>query len=168
MALPEPATPHRLRVTYHDACSLRNAQMVTAEPRALLRNAGCIVSDVPESHFCCGSAGTYNLLQADMAQQLGERKAMRIASTSPQIVAAGNIGCLTQIAGYSTTIVHTIELLDWAHGGEVPPALRHVTLQAQAPDAGPPGADTGPAGGSHPIRIHPRGTAADTPDQAIW
>jgi glycolate oxidase iron-sulfur subunit len=167
MALPEPAEARRLRVTYHDACSLRNAQKVTAEPRALLRNAGFIVSDVPESHFCCGSAGTYNLLQADIAQQLGERKALHIAGTRPQIVAAGNIGCLTQIARYSATaIVHTVELLDWAHGGELPPALRQVTLQAQEPEAETPAA--GAAGSSHPIRIHPRGTAADTPGQAIW
>ncbi|EJL82766.1 Fe-S oxidoreductase [Polaromonas sp. CF318] len=167
MALPEPAEPRRLRVTYHDACSLRNAQKVTAEPRALLRHAGFIVSDVPESHFCCGSAGTYNLLQADIARQLGERKASHIAGTRPQIIAAGNIGCLTQIARYSAApIVHTVELLDWAHGGETPPALRDLVLQAHPPGIESPIADA--AGSSQPIRIHPRGTATDAAGQAIW
>jgi glycolate oxidase iron-sulfur subunit len=167
MQLPEPAQPRRLRVSYHDACSLRNVQKVTAEPRLLLKNAGFIVSDVPESHFCCGSAGTYNLLQPELAAQLGERKAARIASTSPQIVAAGNIGCLTQIAQYSgTPLLHTVELLDWAHGGELPQALRGITLEIQPPAETSTHEDA--AATSHRIQIHPRGAPAAPPDQAIW
>ena len=130
MRLPVPEHPRRHRVAYHDACSLRNAQRVTAQPRQLLREAGYAVQDVPESHFCCGSAGTYNILQPAIAAELGQRKAGNIASTDPQIVAAGNIGCITQIGLYSEIpVVHTIELLDWAHGGPVPPALREKDLQ---------------------------------------
>ncbi len=167
MQLPAPSHPQRLRVTYHDACSLRNAQKVTAEPRALLKHAGFIVSDVPEAHFCCGSAGTYNLLQPGMAKQLGERKAKNIAGTSPQIIAAGNIGCLTQIAQYSgTPILHTVELLDWAYGGELPPALGGVTLETQALEIQAPVTPT--ASNEKVIQIHPRAPAQDTPDQAIW
>lgn len=167
MQLPAPSHPQRLRVTYHDACSLRNAQKVTAEPRALLNHAGFIVNDVPEAHFCCGSAGTYNLLQPGMAKQLGERKAKNIAGTSPQIIAAGNIGCLTQIANYSgTPILHTVELLDWAHGGEFPRALRGAALEAQAPDI--QAAAIPMASNEQVIHIHPRAPAQNTPDQAIW
>ncbi len=130
MHLPTPAHPHRHRIAYHDACSLRNAQHVTAQPRQLLREAGFVVKDVPEAHFCCGSAGTYNILQPVIAADLGRRKAGNIASTEPQIVAAGNIGCITQIGLYSPTpIVHTVELLDWAHGGPLPQALRGMSLQ---------------------------------------
>lgn len=170
MQLPAASQPKQLRVTYHDACSLRNAQKVTAEPRALLKNAGFIVSDVPEAHFCCGSAGTYNLLQPDIAQQLGERKALHIAGTSPQIVAAGNIGCLTQIAQYSgTPVVHTVELLDWAHGGDMPLALRDARLEMQAPVAtAQETATSSPGPATHVIQIHPRSPQPDAPDQAIW
>lgn len=141
LGLPTPANSRRLAVTYHDACSLRNVQKVTSQPRALLKAAGYVVNDVPESHFCCGSAGTYNLLQPEIARDLGQRKAAHIASTKPQIVAAGNIGCLTQIAIYSDTpIVHTVELLNWAYGGATPPALIGVALEP-LPDAAPAGAE---------------------------
>lgn len=138
LELDTPRTPKHHRVAYHDACSLRNAQKVTSEPRALLRNAGFVVADVPEAHFCCGSAGTYNMLQPELAKQLGERKAENIARTDPQIVSAGNIGCITQIGLYSgTPIVHTVELLDWAYGGPLPPALAGVVLDEVAPDPMP-------------------------------
>ncbi|CAB3741066.1 Lactate utilization protein A [Paraburkholderia sediminicola] len=142
MELPPPEQARRYRVAYHDACSLRNAQKVTAQPRKLLRKAGFEVVDVPESHFCCGSAGTYNMLQPELARQLGERKAENIASTLPQIVAAGNIGCITQIGLYARVpIVHTVELLDWAYGGALPQALNGHELEAlpaeQAIDASP-------------------------------
>ncbi len=124
-----PARPRHHRIAYHDACSLRNAQHVTAQPRSLIKQAGFLVMDVPESHFCCGSAGTYNILQPRIASELGQRKARNIASTQPQIVAAGNIGCITQIGVYSQIpIVHTIELLDWAHGGPMPIALNGIPL----------------------------------------
>lgn len=129
MRLPAPEHPRRHRVTYHDACSLRNAQQVTNQPRRLLQGAGFVVADVPESHFCCGSAGTYNILQPELASELGRRKASNIASTQPQVVAAGNIGCISQIGMYvDVPVVHTVELLDWAYGGPEPLALRGRAL----------------------------------------
>lgn len=114
-----------LRVAYHDPCSMQHVQKVSREPRALLRAAGFEVVDVPEKHFCCGSAGTYNLLQPKMAAELGARKATNIAATEADIVATGNIGCMTQIGVYSNIpVVHTAELLAWAAGGPLPLALR--------------------------------------------
>jgi glycolate oxidase iron-sulfur subunit len=113
-----------LRVAYHDACSLQHAQRVKVQPRKLLRQAGFKVLDIPQGHLCCGSAGTYNLLQPDTARILGEAKAGYIAQVTPEVVAAGNIGCLEQIANYSNVpVVHTVELLDWATGGPKPAAL---------------------------------------------
>ncbi|HEY2185261.1 MAG TPA: glycolate oxidase subunit GlcF [Xanthobacteraceae bacterium] len=124
------------RVAYHDPCSMQHVQKVSEEPRALLRAAGFEVADVPERHFCCGSAGTYNLLHPEMAKALGERKATHIRSTDPDIVATGNIGCMTQLSYYlDRPIVHTVELLDWATGGPKPPALHGVTLREPAPAA---------------------------------
>jgi glycolate oxidase iron-sulfur subunit len=112
------------RVAYHDACSLLHGQRVTGQPRKLLAQAGFDVLDVPERHFCCGSAGTYNLLQPDIATALGQRKAAHIDSVDPDIVAAGNLGCMVQIARFAQApVVHTAELLDWATGGPMPPAL---------------------------------------------
>src|SRR5690606_33432188 len=93
------------------------------------------VVDIPEAHFCCGSAGTYNMLQPALARQLGERKAGNIESVEPQIIAAGNIGCITQIRQYrQAPIVHTVELLDWAHGGPCTPDLQGREL-AELSDA---------------------------------
>jgi glycolate oxidase iron-sulfur subunit len=124
------------RVTYHDPCSMQHVQKVIEQPRALLRAAGFEVVEVPERHFCCGSAGTYNLLQPEMAQALGRRKAEHIASTDPDVVATGNIGCMTQLSHYlGRPIVHTVELLDWATGGPKPPVLEGVTLREPAPGA---------------------------------
>jgi glycolate oxidase iron-sulfur subunit len=123
-------------VTYHDPCSMQHVQKVIEQPRLLLRAAGFEVADVPERHFCCGSAGTYNLLQPEMAKALGERKAAHIRSTDPDIVATGNIGCMTQLGHYlGRPIVHTVELLDWATGGPKPAALEGVTLREPAPIA---------------------------------
>ena len=124
IGLRTPDNPRAFRVAYHDPCSMQHGQKVIEEPRALLRAAGFQVVDVPERHFCCGSAGTYNLLQPEMAEALGQRKAAHIDSTEPDIVATGNIGCMTQIAHYrGRPVVHTVELLDWATGGPMPPAL---------------------------------------------
>jgi glycolate oxidase iron-sulfur subunit len=110
-----------LKVAYHDACSLQHGQKVVEEPRQLLRDAGFEVVEVPEAHICCGSAGTYNMLQPKMAQQLQKRKAEHIERVAPQVVAAGNIGCMEQIAGgVKVPVVHTVELLDWATGGPRP------------------------------------------------
>jgi glycolate dehydrogenase iron-sulfur subunit len=112
------------RVAYHAACSLQHGQKVLAAPKQLLAAAGFTVLDIPEAHLCCGSAGTYNMLQPAIAERLGERKVRNIESTKPEIVAAGNVGCIEQIArGMDLPVVHTVELLDWATGGPMPPAL---------------------------------------------
>ncbi len=109
------------RVAYHSACSLQHGQRVKREPMALLAAAGFEVLDIPEGHICCGSAGTYNLLQPEIAVRLRDRKVANIESTGPDIIAAGNIGCITQIAtGTKVPMVHTVELLDWATGGPRP------------------------------------------------
>lgn len=112
-------------VAYHDACSMRNVQKVIAQPRALLRQAGFDVRDVPENQLCCGSAGTYNILQPEIATQLGKRKAEHVISVGAPVLAVGNIGCMTQLNQYlnGTPVVHTVELLDWATGGPKPAAL---------------------------------------------
>ncbi len=114
----------KLKVAYHSACSLQHGQKITQEPVALLRAAGYDVVDVPEGHICCGSAGTYNVLQPDFANELRLRKVANIESVAPDIVAAGNIGCIVQIrSGTPIPVVHTVELLDWASGGPKPGAL---------------------------------------------
>ncbi len=122
------------RVAYHDACSLQHGQRVNQQPRQLLARAGFEVLDVPERHFCCGSAGTYNLLQPEISAALGGRKAAHIDSVDPDIVAAGNLGCMVQIARFARApVAHTVELLDWATGGPVPPALRDKPLRKPNP-----------------------------------
>jgi glycolate oxidase iron-sulfur subunit len=108
-------------VAYHAACSLQHGQKITQAPKELLSKNGFVVKDVPESHLCCGSAGTYNILQPDIANKLRDRKVANIAMVEPDMIAAGNIGCMVQIAGgTSVPVVHTIELLDWATGGPRP------------------------------------------------
>ena len=120
---PSGAVP-ALRVAYHSACSLQHGQKIDREPKVLLRDAGFEVVDVPEGHLCCGSAGTYNLLQPELASALRDRKLANVSLTGADIVAAGNIGCMTQLAGESPIpVVHTVELLDWATGGPMPRAL---------------------------------------------
>jgi glycolate dehydrogenase iron-sulfur subunit len=119
-----------LRVAYHAACSMQHGQQVDAEPRALLSQAGFTVLDVPEGHICCGSAGTYNILQPELSGQLRERKLGHIASVKPDIVATGNIGCITQLQrGSAVPVVHTVELLDWATGGPCPKGLESLTAK---------------------------------------
>ena len=116
-----------LKVAYHSACSLQHGQKITTQPKELLRAAGFDVVDVPEGHICCGSAGTYNILQSQISTQLRTRKVKNIESISPDLIAAGNIGCMTQIGkGTDIPIVHTIELLDWANGGPEPQALSEL------------------------------------------
>jgi glycolate oxidase iron-sulfur subunit len=113
-----------IRVAYHSACSMQHGQQIIHEPKSLLKRAGFSVVDVPEGHICCGSAGTYNILQPELAGELRARKVKNIEAMRPDVVAAGNLGCMTQIGlGTQIPIVHTVELLDWAYGGPVPPGL---------------------------------------------
>ena len=119
--LPAPQNRSGLVIAYHSACSLQHGQKITQLPKELLSKNGFVVKDVPESHLCCGSAGTYNILQPDIANRLRDRKVANIATVKPDMIAAGNIGCMVQIAGgTSVPVVHTIELLDWATGGPRP------------------------------------------------
>jgi glycolate oxidase iron-sulfur subunit len=114
----------RLKVAYHSACSLQHGQRVVREPKELLLKSGFVVEDVPEGHLCCGSAGTYNLLEPDLAEALRDRKVANIERLKPDVIAAGNIGCLMQIgSGTAVPVVHTVELIDWATGGPVPEPL---------------------------------------------
>lgn len=113
-----------LTVTYHSACSMQHGQKITMAPKILLKNAGFTVRDPAEGHLCCGSAGTYNIMQPEISEKLKARKVKNLEATRPDIIAAGNIGCMTQIgSGTAVPIVHTIELLDWAYGGERPAKL---------------------------------------------
>jgi glycolate oxidase iron-sulfur subunit len=125
IGLPEVSAPKPLRVAYHSACSMQHGQKIGTAPRQLLEKAGFEVADIPEGHLCCGSAGTYNILQPEIAAKLRDRKVANIRSVAPDIIATGNIGCITQIGQASDIpILHTVELLDWAHGGYEPRALR--------------------------------------------
>jgi glycolate oxidase iron-sulfur subunit len=127
------AAPAPLTVAYHAACSLQHGQRVLGEPKALLTAAGFKVREVPEGHLCCGSAGTYNLLQPEIAGRLKERKLANIARVRPDVIATGNIGCIRQLADPAAApIVHTVELLDWATGGPIPPALARRGIAAAA------------------------------------
>jgi glycolate dehydrogenase iron-sulfur subunit len=124
LKLPKTTSPAPLTVAYHSACSLQHGQKVVNEPKDLLRKSGFVVKDVPEGHLCCGSAGTYNILQPALAAQLRTRKVANIERLKPDVIAAGNIGCITQLAaGTAIPVVHTVELLDWATGGPVPEPL---------------------------------------------
>jgi glycolate oxidase iron-sulfur subunit len=116
--------PRRLAVAYHAACSLQHVQKIVDQPKTLLRRAGFDVRTIPEAHLCCGSAGTYNILQPEIAKALRDRKIANIARVKPDVIAAGNIGCITQIGSATATpVVHTVELLDWASGGPAPAGL---------------------------------------------
>jgi glycolate oxidase iron-sulfur subunit len=113
-----------LLIAYHSACSLQHGQKIARQPKDLLCKIGFVVKDVPEGHLCCGSAGIYNILQPDIARRLRDRKVGNIQRIAPDMIAAGNIGCITQIAaGTAIPVVHTVELIDWATGGRKPEAL---------------------------------------------
>jgi glycolate oxidase iron-sulfur subunit len=113
-----------LRIAYHSACSMQHGQKLHRQPLALLEAAGFEVAEIPDGHLCCGSAGTYNILQRQFAEPLRQRKISNIRSTGAAAVAAGNIGCIQQLeAGLGIPILHTVELLDWATGGPKPPGL---------------------------------------------
>jgi glycolate oxidase iron-sulfur subunit len=113
-----------MTVAYHSACSMQHGQKITQLPKALLVKAGFKVRDPAEGHLCCGSAGTYNIMQPEISAQLKARKVRNIEATQPDVIATGNIGCMTQIgSGTALPILHTVELLDWAYGGPKPAKL---------------------------------------------
>lgn len=113
-----------IRVAYHAACSLQHGQKIKTYPKALLKQVGFEVVEPADSHLCCGSAGTYNLMQPEISAQLKDRKVRTLEAKAPDIIAAGNIGCMMQIgSGTAVPVVHTVELLDWATGGPRPTAL---------------------------------------------
>lgn len=115
-------------IAYHSACSMQHGQKVERPPRELLERAGFAVKEIAEGHLCCGSAGTYNVLQPEIAARLRERKLGHIARTGASVVATGNVGCITQLrSGAAVPVVHTVELLDWATGGPLPPALADLS-----------------------------------------
>ena len=121
-----PGDGRGLTVAYHAACSLQHGQKVADAPKRLLAAAGYTVRTPAEAHLCCGSAGTYNILQPEIAGQLGARKASNLARLQADVIATGNVGCAMQIARFGETpVVHTIELLDWATGGPAPAIFAH-------------------------------------------
>jgi glycolate oxidase iron-sulfur subunit len=116
--------PKYLRVAYHSACSLQHGQQIKTHPKTLLKKAGFTVLEPSDPHLCCGSAGTYNLMQPEISKQLKDRKVTTIEAVKPEVIAAGNIGCMMQIgSGTDIPMVHTVELLDWATGGPKPRKL---------------------------------------------
>lgn len=122
-----------LKVAYHAACSLQHGQQIKTYPKDLLKQAGFTVLEPKDPHLCCGSAGTYNLMQPEISSQLKDRKVATLEAKSPDVIAAGNIGCMIQIGSSSRVpVVHTVELLDWATGGPKPPALSEGAQPAGA------------------------------------
>ncbi len=126
--LPEGGAPE-MKVAYHAACSLQHGQQIKSAPKDLLKRAGFAVVEPADSHLCCGSAGTYNLMQPEISKQLKARKVRTLEAKTPDVIAAGNIGCMMQIGtGTEVPVVHTVELLDWATGGPEPRALGEARL----------------------------------------
>lgn len=125
--LPAPIEPKALTVAYHSACSMQHGQKIVRPPKDLLAKAGFTVREPLEGHLCCGSAGTYNIMQPEIATRLRDRKVKNIEATGAQLIATGNIGCMTQIgSGSNLPIVHTVELIDWAYGGPKPQGLDKI------------------------------------------
>lgn len=125
-----------LKVAYHSACSLGHGQKLDDLPRQLLEQAGYTLTEIPEGHLCCGSAGTYNIVEPELSAELRDRKVKNIESIAPDVIVTGNIGCITQLkAGTNIPIVHTVELLDWATGGPCPPVLSKMRGRAHPIEA---------------------------------
>ena len=115
------------KIAYHSACSMQHAQKVHEVPINLIKKTGNKVYNIPEGHICCGSAGTYNLLQSDIATKLLKNKVLNIDKVKPEFIATGNVGCITQIArGTKIPILHTVEVIDWYTGGPKPKILRNL------------------------------------------
>ena len=124
VGLPPVTRPGRISIAYHAPCSLQHGQGIKAGPAELLAQAGFEVRPIAEGHLCCGSAGVYNILQPELAGRLRSRKAANIARTGAAVVAAGNVGCIAQIApAVAMPVIHPVELLDWATGGPKPAGL---------------------------------------------
>ena len=122
--VPAPVGQGAMHVAYHAACSLQHGQQIKTAPKDLLKRAGFTVLEPKDPHLCCGSAGTYNLMQPEISSELKRRKVATLEARTPDVIAAGNIGCMMQIgSGASVPVVHTVELLDWVTGGPVPPAI---------------------------------------------
>jgi len=115
------------KIAYHSACSMQHGQKIHKEPISLIKKTGNQVIDIPDGHLCCGSAGTYNILQNDIANKLLKNKVLNIEKIKPQIISTGNIGCITQIAqGTKIPILHTVEIIDWYTGGPKPKILENL------------------------------------------
>ena len=115
----------KYKVAYHSACSMQHGQKVHAQPISLLEKTENEIMEIPEGHICCGSAGTYNILQSEIAKKLLKNKVINIESLNPDFISTGNIGCITQIShGTKVPILHTIEVLDWYTGGPKPEILK--------------------------------------------
>ena len=158
LTLPRAASSNGVVVAYHSACALQHGQKITREPKDLLSKCGFVVKDVAEGHLCCGSAGTYNILQPRLATQLRDRKVANIELLRPNVIAAGNIGCITQIAtGTGIPVVHTVELVDWATGGPVPEGLRKEfsTAPASPADSGDLRKGSAAAASARKVEVEP-------------
>ena len=131
LELKEASVPE-MRVAYHAACSLQHGQGIKTHPKTLLKQAGFTVMEPKDSHLCCGSAGTYNLMQPEISKQLKERKVQTLDALTPDVISAGNIGCMMQIgSAIGVPVVHTAELLDWATGGPRPAKLTQKPVAAE-------------------------------------
>lgn len=130
LGLQEPSRRPKARVAYHAACSMQHGQKVVEQPKSLLKAAGFEVAPISDSHLCCGWAGTYNVMQPEISGKLRARKVGNIERSEPDVIAAGNLGCISHIGGGTDIpIVHTVQLLDWATGGPLPKALeQHEAL----------------------------------------